>query len=70
MFQQNGYQLRNELVSHRLIQVLPLQQAVITLPVYLNANRKDVLFSAEFRLAQGQSRAAIVEKGVAVVANA
>jgi len=46
------------------------EQAVITLPVYLNANRKDVLFSAEFRLAQGQSRAAIVEKGVAVVANA
>ena len=45
-------------------------QAVITLPVYLNANRKDVLFSAEFRLASGQSQAAIVEKGVAVVANA
>lgn len=44
-------------------------QAVITLPVYLNANRKDVLFSAEFRLASGQSQAAIVEKGVAVVAN-
>ena len=41
-------------------------QAVITLPVYLNANRKDVLFSAEFRLASGQSQAAIVEKGVAV----
>jgi len=52
-----------------LIQVL-FPQAVITLPVYLNANRKDVLFSAEFRLAQGQSKAAIVEKGVAVVANA
>ncbi len=42
---------------------------IITLPVYLNSNRRDVLFNADFHLGQGQRQALFIEKGVALIAN-
>lgn len=42
----------------------------IYLPVYLNATRSDVLFTANFALAEGQLETVFFEKGVALIASA
>merc|ERR1719347_776273 len=41
----------------------------ISLPVYLNATRSDVLFQADFELAPGQDQYTFHERGVALVAS-
>ena len=41
----------------------------ISLPVYLNATRSDVLFQADFELAPGQDQFTFHERGVALVAS-
>jgi len=41
----------------------------ISLPVYLNATRSDVLFQADFELAPGQDQYIFHERGVALVAS-
>lgn len=41
----------------------------ISLPIYLNATRSDVLFKADFELAPGQNQFAFHERGVALIAS-
>ena len=41
----------------------------ITLPIYLNATRSDVLFKADFSLADDQSHLTFHERGVALIAS-
>ncbi|QQP51744.1 Dynein heavy chain_ cytoplasmiclike [Caligus rogercresseyi] len=41
----------------------------ITLPVYLNATRSDILFTAEFSIAPEQSKHSFFERGVALIAS-
>jgi NRPS condensation-like uncharacterized protein len=56
--------------KHQQVAAAAAVEDSMTLPVYLNSSRKDVLFSAEFKLAAGQKQAALIEKGVAIIANA
>ncbi|XP_040576126.1 dynein heavy chain, cytoplasmic [Lepeophtheirus salmonis] len=41
----------------------------ITLPVYLNATRSDILFTADFSIAPGQEKHTFFERGVALIAS-
>merc|ERR1712244_68722 len=45
------------------------KQRTITLPIYLNATRSDVLFKADFTLADDQSHLTFHERGVALIAS-
>ena len=45
------------------------QERTINLPVYLNATRSDVLFTADFALSQGENEQVYYERGVALIAS-
>ena len=46
-----------------------VSKSQITLPVYLNATRSDVLFKADFTLAEDQNLLTFHERGVALIAS-
>ena len=45
------------------------QERTINLPVYLNATRSDVLFTADFAVSQGENEQVYYERGVALIAS-
>ena len=45
------------------------QERTINLPVYLNATRSDVLFTANFAVSQGKNEQDYYERGVALIAS-
>merc|ERR1740122_775785 len=45
------------------------QERTINLPVYLNATRSDVLFTADFAVSQGENEQVYYQRGVALIAS-
>ena len=45
------------------------QERTINLPVYLNATRSDVLFTANFAVSEGENEQVYYERGVALIAS-
>ena len=51
-------------------QQLPQNQAgVVTLPVYLNANRTEILFTVDLQVARPEEEMSFYERGVALLAS-
>lgn len=55
--------------KHQIPNNVKSKDKLINLPVYLNATRSDVLFTANFAVAQDQDELIYYEKGVALIAS-
>lgn len=45
------------------------QSGIVTLPVYLNANRSDILFTVDLQVASADEELSFYERGVALLAS-